>query len=128
MTILVSNLLLQITLRKLPVTIQEANNVEDKSHPIRIWIAVPSILVLILAGFWLVSKDTVAQTIFMTLLFALVQNLVIPLYYILRIPKLKEFTLKQWSVLQLFKNEVSPVIVNPNLSRRLTNIRIESQQ
>ena len=113
MTILVSNLLLQITLRKLPVTIQEADNMEDKSHPIRIWIGVPSILGLILAGFWLVSKDTVAQTIFMTLVFAVVQNLVIPLYYILRIPKLKKFTLKQWPVLpvlQLFKSKVSPVI------------------
>ena len=129
-SILTSNLLLQMKIRKLQVVTEVTNNLKERNHPIRIWIAVPSIMALILVGFWIVAKnnDNVAKTIFVTLLFYLVQNLVIPLYYILRTPKLKEFTLKQWSVFQLFKNEVSPVIENPNLSRREENIRIESQQ
>ena len=98
-TVLVSNILLQTKLQRLE---EKSKTAEEQSRKI-FWI--PSILSFLLIGYWILPKDDIAKTILLGLLFALVQNSV-PLYYIVKLPKLKEFTLNQWK--ELRKNQVGP--------------------
>ena len=108
LTVLVSSICLQIKLQKLPKEKEEldsasAENVCKK----KFWILIPTFSSFLTLGYWsAVYKDDIAKTIFMTLLFALIQTSV-PLIYILKLPKLKEFTWNQWK--ELRKNQVSPV-------------------
>ena len=107
LTVLVSNILLQIKLRRLPMIEEDSEGeVEENLNKKKFWIVIPTIMTFLLVGYRTVSKDDIAQTIFMTLLFALIQTSV-PLIYILKLPKLKEFTWNQWK--ELRKNQVSPV-------------------
>ena len=80
--------------------------VEENLNKKKFWIVIPSISSFLLVGYWTVSKDHTASTIFMSLLFALIQTSV-PLIYILKLPKLKKFTWNQWK--ELRENQVSPV-------------------
>ena len=82
------------------------SEVEENLNKKKFWIVIPTIMTFLLVGYRTVSKDDIAKTIFMTLLFALIQTSV-PLIYILKLPKLKEFTWNQWK--ELRKNQVSPV-------------------
>lgn len=97
-TVLVSNILLQTKLQRL----EEKSRTAEEQRKI-FWI--PSFLSFLLIGYWILPKDDIAKTILLGLLFALVQNSV-PLYYIVKLPKLKEFTLNQWK--ELRKNQVGP--------------------
>ena len=107
LTVLVSNILLQIKLRRLPMIEEDSEGeVEENLNKKKFWIVIPTIMTFLLVGYRIVSKDDIAKTIFMTLLFALIQTSV-PLIYILKLPKLKEFTWNQWK--ELRKNQVSPV-------------------
>lgn len=101
-TVLVSNILLQTKLQRLE---EKSRSVEEVGYMFRKIFWIPSFLSFLLIGYWILPKDDIAKTILLGLLFALVQNSV-PLYYIVKLPKLKEFTLNQWK--ELRKNQVGP--------------------
>ena len=120
MMVFFSYILLRVSLRRLP-TIPEPKlrhalqdeNVDLFKKPI--WIVIPSFLITCLVfGLteWIVDQNSITRFIFVSLIFTLVQNLV-PLYYIMKVPKLKEFTLNQWNEicekLGVVDNQITPI-------------------
>ena len=118
--VLFSYILLRVRLRRLP-TIPEPKlrhasqdeNVDLFEKPI--WIVIPTFLIICLIfGLteWIVDQNNITRFTFVSLVFTLVQNLV-PLYYIMKVPKLKEFTLNQWNELceslgVVMNNQITP--------------------
>ena len=122
MMVFFSYILLRVSLRRLPTipAIPEPKfshassdeNVDLFKNPI--WIAIPILLIICLIfGLtdWIVDQTNITRFIFVSFVFSLVKNLV-PLYYIMKVPKLKKFTLNQWNELReklgVVDNRITP--------------------
>ena len=103
MMVFFSYILLLVSLTRLP-TIPEPilkhaspdENFDFFKNPI--WIAIPTFLIICLTfGLteWIVDQNNITRFTFVSLVLTLVKNLV-PLYYIMKVPKLKKFTLNQF--------------------------------